>query len=351
MGEPQNAGTRGKERHGPGLHHALPRIVARGPLRGLGVGGVAAGVGGRVAAAVVPVATTIRAVVGARVPATVAVAGSVVGALGGRGGGPVLGTGGDRAGGAAGVVAVGRGEGLPSLGVGVVLEAELLKDEEAAGALEGVRRELGGDHRLDVAVPGVEAAEKIQHLARLGDGVADVTQLVGDALQLGTVVVHRHVALLERAQLGFEEAGTLQLIVMEEGLDGVPEGESVMVVTAHDIVDALGDRCEDPVDDAGINPAPLAIADVVRCSGVDVVLQPELAEGGLEEMTPLTEVAVVHLKNDGNMVADGDPLDLGGGGWSDGEAVVGRRIRGRVRRGSHGSGSCMCRREGRIGGV
>ena len=155
MGEPQNAGTRGKERHGPGLHHALPRIVARGPRRGLGVGGVAAGVGGRVAAAVVPVATTIRAVVGARVPATVAVAGSVVGALGGRGGGPVLGTGGDRAGGAAGVVAVGRGEGLPSLGVGVVLEAELLKDEEAAGALEGVRRELGGDHRLDVAVRGL----------------------------------------------------------------------------------------------------------------------------------------------------------------------------------------------------
>ena len=158
---PQNAGTRGTERHGPGMHHALPRIVARGPRRGLGVGGVAAGVGGRVAAAVVPVATTIRAVVGAGVPAAVAVAGSVVGALGGRGGGPVLGTGGDRAGGAAGVVAVGRGEGLPSLGVGVVLEAELLKDEEAAGALEGVRRELGGDHWLDVAVPGVEAAEKI----------------------------------------------------------------------------------------------------------------------------------------------------------------------------------------------
>ena len=94
------------------------------------------------------------------------------------------------------VVAMGRGERLNGFGVGVVLGAELLKDEEGASALEGVRRVLGRDHRLDVAIARIKAAKKIEHLARLGDGMADVAQLIHDPLQLGAVVVHGHVALL-----------------------------------------------------------------------------------------------------------------------------------------------------------
>ena len=43
---------------------------------------------------------------------------------------------------------------------------------------------------------GVEATKKVEHLARLGDGVAGVSQLICDALQLCAVIVHRHVILL-----------------------------------------------------------------------------------------------------------------------------------------------------------
>ena len=99
------------------------------------------------------------------------------------------------------VVAMGHGERLTGFGVGVVLGAELLKDEEGASALEGVRRVLGRDHWLDVAVLGAEAAEEIEHLAWLGDGMTNVTQLVGEPLQLRAVVIDGHVALLERAEL------------------------------------------------------------------------------------------------------------------------------------------------------
>ena len=51
----QNARARCAEGHGPGLHHALPRVIARGPWHGLGlvVGVVAA----RVAAAAVASST------------------------------------------------------------------------------------------------------------------------------------------------------------------------------------------------------------------------------------------------------------------------------------------------------
>ena len=64
------------------------------------------------------------------------------------------------------------------------------------GALQGVQRRLGGDHRFDVAVLGVEATKEVEHLAWLGDGVADVAQRISDALELGAVVIHGHVTLL-----------------------------------------------------------------------------------------------------------------------------------------------------------
>jgi hypothetical protein len=41
----QNATPGSMERHGPGLHHALPWIVARGPRRGRSIGGVGVGSG------------------------------------------------------------------------------------------------------------------------------------------------------------------------------------------------------------------------------------------------------------------------------------------------------------------
>jgi hypothetical protein len=43
--------------------------------------------------------------------------------------------------------------------LGVVLELDLLEEQIGASAREGVRRELGCDHRIDMAVLGVEATE------------------------------------------------------------------------------------------------------------------------------------------------------------------------------------------------
>jgi len=279
------------------------------------------------AVVVAAAATPIGPIVGAPVAAAVAVTGTVVvGSRRRRSGGAVFGAGGSvevGVGGAAAVVTMRCSKGLTGLGVGVMLKAELLKDEEGAGTLEGVRRELGGDDGLDVAVPRIEAAKEVQHLARLGDRVADAAQLIGDALQLGAVGVHRHVTLLKRAQLGFEVDGALQLVVVEEPLDGVPEGERVLVITAHDVVDALGDGREYLVDDVRIDHVPLAIAFSTWSSGADMVLQTKLADGGLEEVAPLTEVALLHVEDDGNMVANGDTLNLGRIGGGDGGTIIG----------------------------
>jgi hypothetical protein len=72
------------------------------------------------------------------------------------------------------------GESLSGLGGDVVLNADLLKHEEGARTHEGVWRVLGGDDRLDIAVLGIEPTEEVEHLAWLGDGVADIGELIDE---------------------------------------------------------------------------------------------------------------------------------------------------------------------------
>lgn len=149
---------------------ALPWVVG-------GVGVVRSGTTAIVVAVVVA-AAMIATVVGAGV--VIAVVGVVVTARCARGGALLV----------AGLLTMSGGEGLSSLGGSVVLDADLLEHEDGAHTHEGVRRVLGGDDRLDVAVLGVEPAEEVEHLAWLGDGVTDVGELICKALELGAVIIH-----------------------------------------------------------------------------------------------------------------------------------------------------------------
>jgi hypothetical protein len=110
-----------------------------------------------------------------------------------------------------------------------------------------------------------------------------------------------------------------------------------MAIAADDVEHTFGDGGEDPVFDAGVNPAPLAITLIVGSGGEDVALDPKLFKSGLEEVAPLPKVALIHVQDDRNMVADRDALNLRGGGWGDEVAVVGGGVRV-VGGGSHGSG-------------
>jgi hypothetical protein len=66
-----------------------------------------------------------------------------------------------------------------------------------------------------------------------------------------------------------------------------------------------------------------------------MALEPELAKGRFKEMTPLAEVGFGHVKDDMNMVADGDALDLRRGGHDRSNITILIRVVGRRR---HGSG-------------
>ena len=147
------------------------------------------GAGGRWGAPpeLLPRAAGCGAGVGATSVALVLGAGTAVGTGVAAGGATSAGGGGTVAGGTAlrggsGGTAVGGEERLTGLRLVVLVQLQLFEEEVGARTHEGVH--LGGKHRLDMAKLLVQAAKQIQHLAGLGDGVADIAQAVGELLQL-----------------------------------------------------------------------------------------------------------------------------------------------------------------------
>jgi hypothetical protein len=67
-------------------------------------------------------------------------------------------------------------------------------------------------------------------LTWLGDGLANVTKVVGERLELSAVVDDGEITLVEVVKLGFIEDDTLQLIVVVEGMDGHLEGEGTSLL-------------------------------------------------------------------------------------------------------------------------
>jgi hypothetical protein len=86
-----------------------------------------------------------------------------------------------------------------------------------------------------MAIARVKAMEQVEDLARFGDGVADGTKLIVEALQLGAVLIDGHVALIGTTELSLEVDGTLELVVAKEPFDGVPEQEGGEVGSVDDV--------------------------------------------------------------------------------------------------------------------
>jgi hypothetical protein len=159
-----------------------------------------------------------------------------------------------------------------------------------------VGRGFALDDRLDVFVLGIEAAKEVEDLAGLGDGVADVAEIVGEALELGAVIVNTQVALLQTAKFGLEVDSSLELVVAEEGLNIAPESERRSVRLVDDLENRLSDGVIEPIDDAMINLTPFRRSLGHGWRGADVIFNSELAKNRIEETTPLAVVGIVEIK-------------------------------------------------------
>jgi hypothetical protein len=126
----------------------------------------------------------------------------------------------------------------------------------------------------------------------------DVAELIGHALQLGVVVSDGHVTMLESAQLRLEVHRALEFVVPEETLNGMPKREGVGAVMAYDVEDTFGHNGEDPVDDAGVDHVPFAVAICRGCWRTDMAEEAKFTECGIKETSPLPVVALLHVEDD-----------------------------------------------------
>jgi hypothetical protein len=204
-----------------------------------------------------------------------------------------------------------------------MLLAKLLKEKVRACTSKCVGWELGLDRWLEVAVFGIQVAQHIKNLAWLRDGEADITQAIGNVLELGAVVVDAQVALLDGAELNLQVHSALHLVVAEQALDGAPDGECRGIQLVHVVEDAFGTGGLEPVDDCVVVHLPLRIALAERRWGEDVRPEAEFAEDRVEEAASLGVVGFLEAEDrveeaaplgvDGNVVADVKLLDDRGG--------------------------------------
>jgi hypothetical protein len=155
-----------------------------------------------------------------------------------------------------------------------------------------------GDSGDGVTIFGIKTVGKIEDLAGLENGLADIVKIVRKSFQFGEVFRDRHITLQEVAELDFVEDHALELIVEEFLLDDGPKGEGVDLALAHDLKNLRGARGVDPVDNALVHLVLVGVTIGDDNGGGDVAAVAKLAERQLKEHLPFGEIGVGKFEGD-----------------------------------------------------
>jgi hypothetical protein len=101
-----------------------------------------------------------------------------------------------------------------------LLRAVLLQHEEGTGLQKGGKRHKGGEVRDRTMVLAPEPANQVEDLLRLRHGLAEVAQLVSEALEPRAVLHDAHVVLDDGMVLGIDVDSVGEVVVAKEGGDG-----------------------------------------------------------------------------------------------------------------------------------
>jgi hypothetical protein len=189
-----------------------------------------------------------------------------------------------------------------------------LEEQVGAGGEEGVRRVLAGDHRNSVVILGGETPEHVEDLRCLAHKLADITQRVGELLQLAGVGLDIHVALDQAPEFSLQVNSAVKLMAPELIMDRVPDGVGRSLGGTDNSTHIFGDSVVNPAKDTLIYHGPLGIT-AVGCSrsrrkmGADAKLPNER----IEETPPLGVVRFVDVELDRDVRFDVDGLQNVGG--------------------------------------
>jgi hypothetical protein len=204
-----------------------------------------------------------------------------------------------------------------------LLRAVLLQHEEGTGLQKGGKRHKGGEVRDRTMVLAPEPANQVEDLLRLRHGLAEVAQLVSEALEPRAVLHDAHVALDDGMVLGVDVDSVGEVVVAKEGGDGRPDRDSRVAGLHYDVEQLWRDGDVKPVGDGVVDHDPLRVLGAADDGGVDMIREAELIDDGAEEAMPLPVVAGGEVERDKDMGPDGDRLDHRGWKRGRGDAVLG----------------------------
>jgi len=153
------------------------------------------------------------------------------------------------------LAATGAGEeggGGGSLGHGQLLNLKISSDLQEAGQGVGAAKV-----EADGFEPFVEAADDVEDEGAVGDGFAEVAEILRLALVEQTVVSDGEVALTEVAEVGVGVQGARRLIPEKLGLDGEPNVAGRGVTLGDGVGEVVGDGAEKPSPHDAVHPDPV----------------------------------------------------------------------------------------------
>jgi hypothetical protein len=105
--------------------------------------------------------------------------------------------------------------------------------------------------------PLVETPNDVEDEGAVGDGLAEVAEVLGLALVEPAIIGDREVTLTEGAKIGVGVQGARGLIPEELGLDGEPDVASRGAVLGDGVGEVVGDGAEEPCAHHAIHPHPV----------------------------------------------------------------------------------------------
>jgi hypothetical protein len=123
-----------------------------------------------------------------------------------------------------------------------------LEKQIRPGREKGVWRLLGSDCGNGVAVLGADAAQHVQDLAGLSDGLSDVAKRIRQRLEAASVLSNIHVALHDVPEFCLEVHSSVKLIIPELIMDCFPDQGRRRLRSTHDVAHILGDGDVKPAD-------------------------------------------------------------------------------------------------------
>ena len=188
----------------------------------------------------------------------------------------------------------------------LVAKAKFLDAKHVGGSLEVGERRRVGDDVGGVGEAGIDAAQKVEHKLRGGDGVTDLPHSVGSLLHLLRVGIDGEITLGHAVEFLPKDDRPRLLVRLEQSLDGDVQSMRILIRLHGEVEDGVVAGVVHPPANAGVGLGPRRVSRTSSLRVVDVSEQSVLPANSGEEGLPLGVIGTLETEDDQDVLLDVD---------------------------------------------